>query len=65
MVATWSDSDSSDDSDSEAVNLCLAANHEDSKEHRLETMVKNLISCPNNVLAEVIKNMIINEENLI
>ena len=65
MVATWSDSDSSDDSDCEQTNLCLATNHEDSKENHLEVMVKNLVSLPTEVLSEVIRNMIVNEENLI
>lgn len=59
ITSTWSDSDSSD-SDEDHANLCLMA---DSDRQDIEVMVKNLLSCPKEILADFLTNIIISEEN--
>ncbi|XP_021722475.1 uncharacterized protein LOC110689966 [Chenopodium quinoa] len=64
MVASSSDSDSSD-FDDEQANLCLMADHNDAKDEHLQVIVNNLIASPTNVLSDCLRNMLINEESLI
>ena len=59
MIASWSDSDSSElESEEEQANLCLAAEQEDP----IEVTVRNVLSSPIEVISEVLKEMFKNEE---
>ena len=62
MVATWSDSDSSDTDEDGIANLCLMATHNDLDSEKVNS---NFDSCPKEALIKLINEMLKNEESLI